>query len=110
MPSGGGKGKGKEEEPVLSYHGVGYVDLSPLLYPGGESGAERRGMGEEREGRGRGRRGGRGGRGEGDGGRQGRERRGRKEMRGTRRVRNPWGRLGRQKERYVSVAVSPPWL
>lgn len=107
MPSGGGKGKGKEEEPVLSYHGVGYIDLSPLLYPGGESGAERRGMGEEREGRGRGSR---GGRGEGDGGRQGRERRGRKEMRGTRRVRNPWGRLGRQKERYVSVAVSPPWL
>lgn len=27
-----------------------------------------------------------------------------------RRVRHPWGRLGRQKERYVSVAVSPPWL
>lgn len=67
MPSGGGKGKGKEEEPVLSYHGVGYVNLSPLLYPGGESGAERRGMGEA------------------GGGRQRRERRGRKEMRGTRR-------------------------
>ena len=36
MPSGGGKGKGKEEESVFSYHGVGYVNLSPLLYPGGE--------------------------------------------------------------------------
>ena len=28
------KVKGKEEEPVLSYHGIVYVDLAPLLYPG----------------------------------------------------------------------------
>lgn len=28
------KGKGKEEEPQSSYHGIAYVDLAPLLYPG----------------------------------------------------------------------------
>ena len=31
---GGGKGRGKEEEPTLSCHAVAYLDLSPLLYPG----------------------------------------------------------------------------
>ena len=30
----GGKGKSKEEEPLQSHHGVVYLDLSPLLYPG----------------------------------------------------------------------------
>ena len=35
VPVTGGKGKGKEEEPALSYHAVAYVDLAPLLYPGG---------------------------------------------------------------------------
>ena len=40
VPSGGGRGKGKEEEPILSFHGVAYVNLSPLLYPGGEGGRE----------------------------------------------------------------------
>ena len=29
-----GKGKGREEETLLSHHGVAYLDLSPLLYPG----------------------------------------------------------------------------
>ena len=29
-----GKGKGKEEEAVVSHHGVAYLNLSPLLYPG----------------------------------------------------------------------------
>jgi len=28
------KTKGKEEESLTSYHGVAYVDLAPLLYPG----------------------------------------------------------------------------
>ncbi len=30
----GGKGKAKEEELVTSFHGVAYVDMAPLLYPG----------------------------------------------------------------------------
>jgi tetratricopeptide (TPR) repeat protein len=34
VPVATGKGKGKEEDPVPSYHGVAYVDLSALLYPG----------------------------------------------------------------------------
>lgn len=29
------KGKTKEEEVAMSYHGVTYVNLAPLLYPGG---------------------------------------------------------------------------
>ena len=29
-----GKGKGKEEDTLTSHHGVAYLDLSPLLYPG----------------------------------------------------------------------------
>lgn len=36
IPATGGKGKAKEEEPVLSYHAVTYVNLAPLLYPGGK--------------------------------------------------------------------------
>lgn len=28
------KGKGKESEPHYSYHGIAYVDLAPLIYPG----------------------------------------------------------------------------
>jgi len=28
------KGKGKEEEAATSFHGIAYVDLAPLLYPG----------------------------------------------------------------------------
>ena len=35
IPVTGGKGKAKEEEPTLSYHAVAYVNLAPLLYPGG---------------------------------------------------------------------------
>ena len=35
MVGGGGKGKGKEEEQVLSYHAVSYINLAPMLYPGG---------------------------------------------------------------------------
>ena len=35
IPVTGGKGKAKEEEPSLSYHAVAYVNLAPLLYPGG---------------------------------------------------------------------------
>ena len=35
VPSAGGKGKVKEEDPVLSYHGVSYLNFAPLLYPGG---------------------------------------------------------------------------
>ena len=31
---GAQKVKGKEEELVVSFHGVAYVDLAPLLYPG----------------------------------------------------------------------------
>ena len=34
VPGGGGKGRGKEEEPTLSCHAVTYLDLTPLLYPG----------------------------------------------------------------------------
>lgn len=30
----GQKGKGKEDECITSFHGVAYVDLAPLLYPG----------------------------------------------------------------------------
>ena len=33
VPSGG-KGK-KEDEGHLGFHGVAYVNLAPLLYPGG---------------------------------------------------------------------------
>ncbi len=39
-PPTGGKGAkvSKEpQEPLLSYHGVAYLDLSPLLYPGATS-------------------------------------------------------------------------
>ena len=39
-PTAGGKGaKGNKEpqEPLLTYHGVAYLDLSPLLYPGATS-------------------------------------------------------------------------
>ena len=35
IPATGGKGKAKEEEPVLSHHAVAYINLAPLLYPGG---------------------------------------------------------------------------
>ena len=35
IPATGGKGKAKEEEPILSHHAVAYVNLAPLLYPGG---------------------------------------------------------------------------
>eukprot|EP00112_Aurelia_sp_Birch-Aquarium-sp1_P022072 Seg6102.1 transcript_id=Seg6102.1/GoldUCD/mRNA.D3Y31 product="Cilia- and flagella-associated protein 70" protein_id=Seg6102.1/GoldUCD/D3Y31 len=33
-PSGKTKGKQAEEENVISFHGIAYVDLAPLLYPG----------------------------------------------------------------------------
>ena len=33
----GAKGSKEPQEPVLSYHGVAYLDLSPLLYPGATS-------------------------------------------------------------------------
>ena len=29
-----GRGKGKEEETILSHHGMAYIDMSSLLYPG----------------------------------------------------------------------------
>ena len=29
-----GRGKGKEEEITLSHHGMAYIDMSSLLYPG----------------------------------------------------------------------------
>ena len=29
-----GEKKKKDEEPLASYHGIAYVDLAPLLYPG----------------------------------------------------------------------------
>lgn len=35
LPQTTGKGKAKEEEPVLSHHAVAYLNLAPLLYPGG---------------------------------------------------------------------------
>ena len=34
MPGSAGKGKGKEEDPVISHHAVAYLNLAPLLYPG----------------------------------------------------------------------------
>lgn len=35
LPLSSGKNKVKDEEPTLSHHAVAYLNLAPLLYPGG---------------------------------------------------------------------------